>query len=462
MRIAMFTNTYLPQIGGVAQSVARFTAGYRRLGHPTVVVAPAYQQRDGGLGSTQRFAHTGGRMAAAQDDATAACEDETGDVVRVPALRRFKGSDFSFAVPAACDLNASMDSFDPDIVHAHHPFLLGTEAARVAAARDVPLVFTHHTMYEWYTHYVPLEIPSMRTFIRQLATGYANLCDCVFAPSASVGEILRRRGVESPVRTVPTGVDVERFASGRGRAFRRRDGVPPDALLIGHVGRLAAEKNLAFLADAVIRAMRDLPQARAAWVGSGPLLGSLQRRFTRAGMAERAHFLGSRSGQDLVDAYDAMDVFVFASKTETQGMVLAEALAAGCPCVALDAPGAREVVADGRAGRLVRDEDVEVFAAAVREVAEEVAGGDSGASQVRERARAAAEPFSDARCIDRALAAYEEIVASDRKRADIDRSDWAVIARAIKREWDIWSNRVGSLGQVAREKLDSEGFTTPR
>ncbi|MBS3735442.1 MAG: glycosyltransferase, partial [Phycisphaerae bacterium] len=197
MRIAMFTNTYLPQVGGVAESVARFTRGYRRCGHATLVVAPEYGSR-------------AAQTARREPDAAATCHDEPGDadVVRVPALPRFKGSDFSFAVPVACDLKGALDAFKPDVVHAHHPFLLGTEAARVAAAHDVPLVFTHHTMYEWYTHYVPLEIPSMRTFIQQLATGYANLCDAVYAPSASVADILRGRGVTAPLRVVPTGVDL--------------------------------------------------------------------------------------------------------------------------------------------------------------------------------------------------------------------------------------------------------------
>ncbi|MBS3735498.1 MAG: glycosyltransferase, partial [Phycisphaerae bacterium] len=293
----------------------------------------------------------------------------------------------------------------------------------------------------------------------QLATGYANLCDAVYAPSASVADILRGRGVTAPLRVVPTGVDLSRFADGDGAAFRRREGIPPrgSAVLVGHVGRLAAEKNLPFLAESVVRAMRRMPQVHAVLIGSGALAFALRKRFAQAGLGERTHFPGRRSGQDLVDAYHAMDVFVFASKTETQGMVLAEALAAGCPVVALDAPGAREVAAEPDVGRLVAEEDADAFAAAVCDLARRADGSEADA--MRGRARAAAAPFDEQRCIDDALAGYEEALAAGRKRADIDRSDWAVIAGAIKREWDIWSNRVGSLGKVARQKLDREGFT---
>ncbi len=105
------------------------------------------------------------------------------DVVRVPAIQQFNGSDFSVRLPIPGLLQPAIDRFQPDLVHAHHPFLLGDTALRVAAVENLPVVFTHHTMYEQYTHYVSNESPAMQRFVIRLATEYANLCDHVIAPA---------------------------------------------------------------------------------------------------------------------------------------------------------------------------------------------------------------------------------------------------------------------------------------
>ena len=124
-------------------------------------------------------------------------------------------------------------------------------ALRLAASQNVPVVFTHHTMYERDTHYVPGDSPALRRFAVQLTTDFANLCDRVFAPSESVASILRDRGVIAPLDIVPTGVDTARFSQGDGQVLRRELGIPDHAFVVGHIGRLAPEKNLDFLADAV-------------------------------------------------------------------------------------------------------------------------------------------------------------------------------------------------------------------
>ncbi|MFW6163868.1 MAG: glycosyltransferase, partial [Planctomycetota bacterium] len=223
MRIAMFTNTYLPHVGGVAQSVDRFTRGYRQRGHRVLVVAPRFE----------------GQPEAEED------------VVRLPAIQNFNGSDFSVVLPASDELRRAIEAFEPEIIHSHHPFLIGNTALRQAARYGVPLVYTLHTMYEHYTHYVPLGRDAMKRYVVELVTGYANLCDGVIAPSESVEAILHDRGVTTPIAVVPTGVDTETFGSGDGRAARQRLDMPSGAFLIGHVGRLAPEKNLVFLAQAL-------------------------------------------------------------------------------------------------------------------------------------------------------------------------------------------------------------------
>ncbi len=186
----------------------------------------------------------------------------------------------------------------------------------------------------------------MKRFAIRMATEYANLCNHVIAPSESIAAVLRQRGVTTPVTAIPTGIDRERFTHGDGAAARRRIGLPPEAFVVGHIGRLAPEKNLPFLARAVASFVATEDRARVLIAGLGPAREEIRAIFEGRGLADRLHLVGTLEGQELSDAYQAMDVFVFASQSETQGMVLAEAMAAGVPVIAVAAPGAGD-----RAGR---------------------------------------------------------------------------------------------------------------
>ncbi len=311
MNILMMTNTYLPHVGGVAHSVVSFTEGLRQRGHRVLVVAPTFS------GAPRREPH----------------------VLRVPAIQHFNGSDFSVRLPIPGLLSSSLDRFAPDVVHAHHPFLMGDTALRAATRRDVPLVFTHHTMYERYTHYVPGHSPRMARFVVRMATDYANLCDHVLAPSQSICDVLAERHVETPITVLPTGIETKHFANGRGSLARQRYGIPAGAKVVGHVGRLAPEKSPELLTHAVARFLRAPSDRYFLVVGDGPARAVIEAIAAEEGVADRVILAGALCGQPLADAYRAMDVFAFTSQTETQGMVLAEAMAAGVPVVAVDAPG---------------------------------------------------------------------------------------------------------------------------
>lgn len=409
MNILMCTNTFSPHVGGVARSVEAFAAEYRRLGHRVVVVAPEFEN---------------------------APEDEP-DVVRFPAIQKFNGSDFSVPLPFPGLLSATFDEFRPEIVHSHHPFLLGYTALRVAALWDIPVVFTHHTRYEEYTHYVPGDSPRMRRFVVDLATGYCNLCDAVIAPSESIAELLRTRGVEVPIAAIPTGVDLDRFSHGDGRAFRHKQGIADDAFVVGHVGRLAPEKNLEFMADAVIEFLGTTPSAVFLLVGQGPSLEEIDRRFAARGLSDRLFHAGILEGHALADAYAAMDVFAFASQSETQGMVLTEAMAASVPAVAVDAPGAREVIVDGKNGRLLGSMNQQAFAAALGWVASRDA---TERRKLSEAAYQTAEKFSMPRCAQRALALYDSLIEAGRQEKPFESSLWASARRWLEDEWKIWAS----------------------
>lgn len=422
MRILMLTNTYPPVVSGVARSIVAFDEEFRRRGHEVLIIAPE-------------------------------ADDASGDdphVVRVPAIQHFNGSDFPLPVPSPGLVAATVDEFEPDVIHAHHPFFLGNSALRLARSREVPLVFTHHTMYDQYTHYTAVETPATARFVGALTAGYANLCDAVIAPSRSVAAMLRERGVETRIEIIPTGVDVQRFAHGNGARFRRHRGIPSESLVIGYVGRLAPEKNLKFLAESVARFLVVEPRAHFLVVGSGPSEENIRGAMAAAGCTDRLHLAGLCEGQDLIDGFHALDIFAFASQTETQGMVLTEAMAAGKPVVALDGPGIRDVVGDRANGRLVSVEHRQLFAQALAWVAVRTS---RESALLKSAALRTAARFSLARQAGRALGLYESLLAATSH--DDSSSAWTRARRRVEAEWTLWSN----LAHAATQAL--EPATTP-
>jgi glycosyltransferase involved in cell wall biosynthesis len=420
VNIVLFTNTYTPHVGGVARSVAAFRDEYRKAGHRVLVVAPTFPAMP-----------------------------EEVDVVRVPALQNFNASDFSVALPLPSGLNATLEAFEPDVIHSQHPFLLGMTAVRAARTLAVPLVFTHHTRYEEYTHYVPVDSPALKAFVIELATRYANLADRVFAPSESIRDLLVERGVTTPVQVIPTGVYVEQFANGDRDRARRHWELPAEAFVVGHMGRLAEEKNIGFLADAVAAFLSRGDDRYFLVVGSGDAEADLVERFRAAGLADRLVCSGVLEGRALADAMNAMDVFAFASQSETQGMVLTEAMAAGLPVVGLDAPGVREVVRDRQNGRLVAEPSTAAFAEALGWVHDCLSAGED---RLVASARETAEAFSMARSAAAAIACYRELRrSSGAERAEQD-DLWDQVRNRIRAELEILGS-FRAAGDEAFEEL---------
>nr|WP_242523969.1 glycosyltransferase [Microbulbifer salipaludis] len=402
----MLTNTYLPHVGGVARSVDAFCQEYRKRGHQVLIVAPEFSEK---------------------------IENEK-DVVRIPAIQNFNGSDFSVALPLSGELTEQLDFFEPDIVHSHHPFLLGMSALRIARSRELPLVFTHHTLYERYTHYVPADSEALKRFVIELATRYANLASMVFAPSESVAALLQDRGVKSPIRIVPTGVKLENYRDGDGHAARALYGIPEQAFVVGHLGRLAEEKNLGFLSQAVLEFMARNADVHFLVVGAGPMQAQIKQLFDDHNLGERLHLTGTLQGEAQRDAYSAMQVFAFSSTSETQGMVLTEAMAAGVPVVALDASGCREVVEDRINGRLVLKHSERDLIAALQWLYELPPAEYKALS---EAALATAERFSMENCAASAISHYESLVHQHWPLDDSLYAQWMRLRNTIGAQWEI-------------------------
>ena len=337
MRVALFTNNYLPFRGGVTTAVETLRQGLHARGDQAWVFAPS---------------------------PCAAFADPPG-VYRYPSVAAPTYPGFALPVPVSRALARTVKTLAPDVIHAQHPFLLGVTARRLARRLGVPLVFTYHTRYEKYAHYVPLPERLVAALAVRLSCRFATSADLVVAPSASIAAMLGARGVRTPVAVVPTGVDLERFRPGDRLAARRRLGLPDTDLLCLYVGRLDREKSVERVLDAFALVAEAIPGARLLLVGQGSHADALARTARANPAGDRIAFAGGLPQAELPPYYQAADLFLFASETETQGLVLAEAHACGLPAVAVRASGVEEVVEDGETGVLTKSDARDLAEAAV-------------------------------------------------------------------------------------------------
>ncbi len=337
MRVGLFTNNYLPFRGGVTTAIESLRAGLEALGHHVWVFAPAAQQP----------------------------HSDPPYVFRYPSVPAPTYPGFSLPLPVSRRLHRLARRLHLDVVHVHHPFLLGVTGRRLARREGLPLVFTYHTRYEKYAHYVPLPPRLVEGLAVRLACRFADSADLVVAPSDHVADTLRARGVRAPVSVIPTGVDLTVFSPGSRERARRRLGLPAAGLICLYTGRLDREKSLERVLDAFDSVAAAVSGATLHLVGKGSHDAALRARAAASRAGRRIVFHGVVDRAALPDYYRAADLFLFASETETQGLVLAEAHACALPAVAVRASGVDEVVADGETGLLTKGDTLEMADAAI-------------------------------------------------------------------------------------------------
>ena len=386
MRVGLFTNNYLPFCGGVTISVETLRRGLEGRGHEVWTFAPRFP-------------------GAPETDPR---------VVRFPSIPAATYPEFALAVPWAPRIGRRVSRLGLDVFHAHHPFLLGPAGRRMARRLGRPLVFTYHTRYEKYAHYVPLTRPLVEAAALRLSTRFAASADAVIAPSALVRDQLRARGVTAPIAVVPTGVDLERFRPSGGVAARHALGLAGSTPLVLYVGRLDREKSVDRVLLAFDRIAGTLSGAQLWLVGQGKEAEPLRRLAASLGAGDRVHFAGVRAHASLATWYQAADLFLFASETETQGLVLAEAAACGLPAVTVIAPGCDEVVHDGETGILTKGDPAALAEAAIGLLLDRDRRMAMGA-----RARQVAEQAFDVTLqITRTLEVYNEAQARAARRCE--------------------------------------------
>ena len=368
----MLSDVYFPRVNGVSTSIRTFCQWLTAQGHEVVLLAPDY-----GAGSGQQ-----------QVDA-----ESEFDIVRVAArVIPFDPEDRLMRKDALWRAGSTLSAQHWDLIHCHTPFRAHQLALRMRRTLGTPVVETYHTYFEQYiAHYLPWAPGSwLRGFARWISRRLCSDVDHLIVPSAQMVDVLDGYGVATPRTVIPTGIDLGEFGRGDGAAFRRRMGVPVGLPALVTVSRLAREKNIDFLLKVLAALRQRLPELRFLIAGEGPDASRLRAVADELGVADRTHFFGNLDRRTtLLDAYRAGDVFVFASPTETQGLVLIEAMAQGLPIVSTAVMGTATVLADCPAAR-ISAEDVGAFAGHVAEVLE-----NAGLrSELAAAAPAAAEAWS--------------------------------------------------------------------
>jgi glycosyltransferase involved in cell wall biosynthesis len=326
--VAMVSNNYFPFVSGVSVSVDRLRNGLRAMGHTIQLLVPRYQE-------------------AWQDD---------DSIKRIHTVMAFgEKKEFRLTNPFSARFRRCLRAFKPDVIHVHHPFWLGSMGLFMGRRLKVPVIYTYHTRLEHYAHFVPLPGALFRNLISHyLIKHFSNRCQGVIVPTYSAEEYLRMIGVKTPTLIQPTGIDVERFAHVEAReleALRKRLGVDPSRKILISVSRISKEKNIGFMLEALAELQaQGHDDFHLLLIGDGPDRAAIQTHVDTLMLTSQVTLVGAVPPDQMALYYHLGDIFVFASTSETQGMVILEAMSAGLPVVAVRSSGIDDVVRQGMNG----------------------------------------------------------------------------------------------------------------
>lgn len=384
MNILFLSDVYFPRINGVSTSIHTLRAQLVETGHHVHLVAPDY------------FSPS---------------EDESW-ITRMPShYLPFDPEDRLMRYGKALDYCSVRLRNDFDLIHVHTPFAAHYLGLRLAKRYGIPCVETYHTFFEDYLHhYLPvLPKPLLRMVARNLSRRQCNAMDAVVAPSQPMLDALRGYGVKAQAEIIPTGLEEHSFIPGDGATFRQRYDIPLDRPMLLFVGRVAHEKNIGFLLRMTARLKQSCPEILLVIAGEGPALEAVRSETFALGLQNNIRFIGYLDRKtELNDCYRAADVFVFSSLTETQGLVLLEAMAQGVPVVAIAEMGTRSVLREGD-GAFIAPLDEDGFAARVKQLV----AGPALRRRLGEAARAYAKQWSAASMAERMVNFYRNVVQSN-------------------------------------------------
>ena len=387
MRIGLFTDSYYPEINGVATSCLMLRRELIARGHEVHVYAP--------------------RCRGWRDH----LEPGVHYIASAPFVIL---KDRNVAIPTP-RLMTRVRRLRLDVVHTNSEFVLGYLGHHTAARMGCALVHTYHTAWEDYTYYLTHGHgdEAARRIARRYSKWWCNRFDRVIAPTAKTEGLLRRYGVDAPIDVIPSGMDIARFDPARHSAAEREEaraacGVRPGERVLLYIGRMSREKNLTQVMRAFALAHGRLPDVRFVLIGEGPLRAQMPALAAELGVAEAVSVVGPKPWEEIDRWYAMGDVFCSASHSETQGLTYIEAMAAGLCVCAVDDPCLAGVVRDGESGVLTAASDEALASGLIR------AFGGEG-QHIAARAPQFALPFGAAHFAKRVEACYERAVEARRE-----------------------------------------------
>jgi len=389
MRIGLLVDVYKPYVSGVTNFVGQHKKALEAQGHKVFVFT---------LGNLDY-------------------EDEELRIIRSPAIPL---SDTGYYLNFNFSRTARNKCKTMDVLHANHPFITGRIAIRYGKRYGIPVVYTNHTRYDLYAqHYIPLLPYALtQTFLEVYLPSFTSQCNLVIAPSKGLHDVLRSYGVTSHIEIVPNGIDLEPFQNPRTRHTRAELGLPESAKVMIYIGRIAPEKNLAFLLRAFAVVSQELPEAYLLLVGDGPEMDNLRDRAQNSGIGEKVIFIGSVEYEDVPGYLSMADAFVTASVTEVHPLSVIEAMAVGLPIIGIESPGVGDTVVDGVNGFLTGHDLAEFSLKMFRLMTE-----NDLRARLAKKALEDSEQYSILNTSKRILGFYEELVAKYRKRRERKESE---------------------------------------
>ncbi len=343
MRILMISDVYFPRINGVSTSIKTFREELAELGHEITLIAPEYPN------------HT----------------ETDPNIIRIASrYLLIDPEDRLMKRKMISSLKNQLANKQYDVLHIQTPFMAHYAGIELSKALNIPRVVTYHTHFEEYiTHYFPFVPKKMvRSAARWFNRHQCNDVDSVIVPSTAMLDILKNYEIHKPIDIIATGIDDRFFTSGNGERFKQKHNIDPQRPLLVHIGRLAHEKNIDFLLNMLVELRKTVPEILLVIAGEGPARDHLIKLCRTLNIENNVLFVGYLDREtSLLDCYCAGDVFIFASKTETQGLVLLEAMAQKIPLVSLAILGTKDILDAGK-GVIVAEEDIFDFSEKVSRI----------------------------------------------------------------------------------------------
>lgn len=384
LNIAIFTNAYKPIISGVVNCIDLMRKNLQKKGHNVYIFAPNFQDYE---------------------------DPKDEHVFRYPSLNLTNKVKFPIPLPFYPKAEKFLSETPIDIIHCHHPFILGEEGVKWATKLNIPLFFTFHTQYEMYSHYIPLPQDFVKSVSKSVVASFTKKCSVIITPGTAIVDLIKKDyGITKNVIYMRNSIDLDDFQNPDRKKVREQYGIKKEEKLLIYVGRMAQEKNIPFMLDSFKKIVEKQP-AKLLIVGEGSELENFRQYTKDHGLEDKVIFTGRVEYKEIPNYYGASDVFIMTSTTEVKPLALLEAMATGLPIIAVSACGASDTIQDGINGYLT-SEDREEFANKVLEVLKD----EEKLKNMGLESKKIADSYSADKITDKLIELYREEITKIRRK----------------------------------------------